>query len=100
MQKAVKVQLLKNTPDAIFIQFLTILERNSINDFEKQYLPDCGYFGVGPASSSLAHRTRKKALVSSAVQVICIILVAVWSDEPVNVDAFAGRYDGMGSCDL
>ena len=35
MQKAIKVQLLKNTPNAIFIELLTILERNSVNDFEK-----------------------------------------------------------------
>ncbi|WP_133054505.1 hypothetical protein [Niastella populi] len=92
MQKAVKVQLLKNTPDAIFIQFLTILERNSINDFEKQYLPDCGYFGVGPAFSSLAHRTWKKALVSSAIQVIGIILGVVRIDECFAMDGFAGSH--------
>jgi hypothetical protein len=92
MQKAAKVQLLKNTPDAIFIQFLTILERNSNNDFEKQYLPDCRYFGVGLASSSPAHRAWKKAMVGSAIQVIGIILAVVRVGKRFAMAAITGTH--------
>jgi hypothetical protein len=47
MQKAIEVQLLKKTPDAIFCSILAILASNSIHYFEKHHIPDRIYFGSG-----------------------------------------------------
>ena len=47
MQNALKVQLLKKAPDAIYCSVLAILAGNSIHYFEKHYIPDRIYFGCG-----------------------------------------------------
>lgn len=67
MQKAIKVQLLKNRQGAIFYDILAILERNSVHDFEKYNIPDRIHFGCRIVFRTSAYCNRKEALVGHTI---------------------------------
>ena len=82
MQKAIKVQLLKNAPGAIFSCIFTLLERNSVHDFEKYNIPDRICFGGGLIFRTYAYCNNKEAVVGCAIQVICVVLAGKCIGEP------------------
>src|SRR4051812_26052423 len=95
MQKALKVQLLKNTSDAILCAVFTILECNSVHDFEKYVIPDRIFFSGGLVFCSYAYCNRKKVMVSSAIQVICPVLAGVRFCKPGRVFTPVGPGTGV-----